>query len=152
MKKFFSMLFVVTMLGMVSVACGDDNDEPEVPKTQQLESVVDDETEARIVFDIDLDKDSSTVYVYNAVFTIGERVSPAMNIRIDSPCSVDKTGTVYTYQGTDITPYMMMGTTFVPVPSMPVTNFVCTVNTGEKTYSTSFDCHGGHWSKSGKLK
>ena len=152
MKKILSMLFVATMLGMVFVACGDDKDEPEPAKVQQLESVVDDETEARVVFDIDLNKDSSSVYVYNAVFTIGERVSPAMNIRIDSPCSVDKSGTVYTYQGTDIIPYMMMGASFVPVPSMPVTNFTCTVNTKLKTYSTSFDCHGGHWSKSGKLK
>ena len=152
MKKIFSTLLFAALLSMAFVSCGNEKDEPEVIKTQQLESEIDDETGARVVFDIDLNKDSSSVYVYNAVFTIGERVSPAMNIRIDSPCTVDKSGNIYNYQGTDIIPYMMMGTSFVPVPSMPVTNFVCTVNTKDKTYSTSFDCHGGHWSKSGKLK
>lgn len=152
MKKLFSMLFIATMLSMVFVACGDEKDEPKPVKAQKLESVIDDETDALVVFDIDLDKDSSSVYIYHAVFTIGDRVSPAMDIRIDSPCSVDKTGTVYTYSGTNIIPYMVMGTTYVPVPSMPVTDFICTVNTKEKTYDTSFDCHGGHWAKSGKLK
>ena len=151
MKKLLpALLFAALFLAFA--ACGDENDEPEVPMTQQLESEIDDETGARVVFDIDLNKDSSSVYVYNAVFTIGERVSPPMDIRIDSPCSVDKSGTVYTLSGTGMIPYMKMGSTFVPVPSMPVTNFICTVNTKEKTYSTSFDCHGGHWAKSGKLK
>ena len=152
MKKFFSMFFIASLLSMAFVSCGDEKDEPEIIQSQQLESVVDDETGVRIVFDIDLTKDSSSVYIYNVVFTIGDRTSKPMDIRIDSPCSVDKTGTIYTYQGTDMTPYMLMGTSFVPFPSMPVTDFICTVNTKEKTYSTSFDCHGGHYDKNGKLK
>ena len=152
MKKLFSMLFIATMLSMVLVACGDEKDEPEPPTSQTIESVHGEANDTYIVWDINLDRDSSSIYIYNVVFTIGESQSPAMNIRIDSPCTVDKSGNIYNYQGTDIIPYMMMGTSFVPVPSMPVTNFVCTVNTKDKTYSTSFDCHGGHWSKSGKLK
>lgn len=148
MKKIFYLMFAMS-LSLASISCGDEKDEPEIIKTQQLESEVDDETGVRVVFDIDLNKDSSSVYVYNVQFA---PTAPTLNVRIDSPCSVDKSGKVYTLQGTDIIPYMKMGTSYVPVPDMPVTNFICTVNTKDKTYSTSFDCHGGHWAKSGKLK
>ena len=37
MKKFFSMLFVFTMLGMVFTACDDEKDGPVIPPAQSLE-------------------------------------------------------------------------------------------------------------------
>ena len=152
MKKIFSMLFVFTMLSMVFVACDDEKDEPISPKSQKLESVYENETDTHFLFDIDLDKDSSSIYFYNVVFTIGEVDSPPLNIRIDAPVTVDKSGKVFTYAGTDIIPFLLRGNTPVPAPSFLVTNLACTVDTNVKSYSMSFDCHGGHYSKSGKLK
>lgn len=152
MKKLVFMLFAATLLGMAFVSCGDEKDEPVIPKAQTLESVHQDATETYFKFDIDMNKDSSSIYLYNVVFTIGEAQSPAMNIRIDAPVTVDKKGKVFTYSGTNITPFLLRGNTPVPMPNMPVTDLTCTVNTGDKTYSMAFDCHDGHYSNSGKLK
>ena len=55
------MLFIATLLGMVFTACGDDKDEPEVPKTQNLTSVHANENDAYFVFDIDMNKDKRTI-------------------------------------------------------------------------------------------
>ena len=151
MKKLFSILFIATMLGMVFTACGDDKDEPVVP-TQKLESVYTSETDTHFTFDIDLNKDSSSIYLYNVVFTIGEAQSPAMNIRIDAPVTVDKSGKLYTYAGTNIIPYLLRGATPVPMPSMPVTNLMCNVDTKRKYYEMYFECHGGSFAANGDLK
>lgn len=155
MKKYLCMSFVVTMLSVVLVSCGDDNDEPVKPEpTQNLESIYENETDTHFMFDINLDNDSSTIYLYNIVFRIGDAVSPAMNIRIDAPVTVDNTGKIYTYAGTGITPYMMRGNTLVPMtgPNYLVTNLLCNVNTLTKTYDIKFDCHGGHFEDVGRLK
>lgn len=152
MKKLFSILFMATMFGLVFTACGDDDDPP-VP-TQHLESLYQDPTEAHYLFDIDLNKDSSSIYLYNIVFRIGEATSPSMNIRIDAPVTVDKSGKVYTYSGTGIMPYMLRGNTPVPMPGdiYVVTNLTCIVDTKDKKYSLTFDCHGGHFDETGQLK
>lgn len=155
MKKFLCMFFAVTMLSMVFVSCGDDKDEPVKPETtQNLESIYENETDTHFMFDINLDNDSSTIYLYNIVFRIGDAVSPAMNIRIDAPVTVDNTGKIYTYAGTGITPYMMRGNTLVPMagPNYLVTNLLCNVNIQTKTYDIKFDCHGGHFEDAGRLK
>jgi hypothetical protein len=149
------MFFAVTMLSMVFVSCGDDKDEPVKPETtQNLESIYENETDTHFMFDINLDNDSSTIYLYNIVFRIGDAVSPAMNIRIDAPVTVDNTGKIYTYAGTGITPYMMRGNTLVPMagPNYLVTNLLCNVNIQTKTYDIKFDCHGGHFEDAGRLK
>ena len=151
MKKLFSILFIATMLSMWLVACGDEKDEPAGPSNQQLESISESETDTHFTFVIDLDKDSSSIYLYNVVFTIGEAQSPAMNIRIDAPVTVDKTGKVYTYSGTDIVPFMLRGSTAVPMPSFIVTNLTCNVNTKDKVYDIFFNCHGGEYKNNGKL-
>lgn len=154
MKKFFSILFVVTMLGLVFTACGDDKDEPVVPDSQKLESLYESETDTHFLFDIDMDKDSSSIYMYNIVFRIGEATSPAMTLRADAPVTVDKDGKVYTYAGTGIVAYMLRGTTWMPMPgeSYLVNNLTCTVDTKNSTYSIAFDCHGGHFDETGQLK
>lgn len=154
MKKLFSMLFIATMLGLVFTACGDDKDEPEVPKTQNLESVYQEPTDTHFLFDINLDKDSSSIYMYNIVFRIGEATSPAMTLRVEAPVTVDKSGKVYTYSGTGIVAYMMRGSTWTPMPGEAylVHNLTCTVNPEAKSYYITFDCHGGHFEENGKLK
>jgi len=153
MKKIISMLFIAAMLSMALVSCGND-DEPEIIKTQNLESVYANESDTHFLFDINLDKDSSSIFMYNIVFRIGEATSPAMTLRADAPVTVDKSGKVYTYSGTGIVAYMLRGTTWMPMPSETylVNNLNCTVDTDKKTYSISFDCHGGHFEESGKLK
>ena len=151
MKKFLTMLLMTAAMLFVCASCGDD-DEPNVPTTQTLESVYLEPTDTHFTFDIDLDKDSSSIYLYNVIFTIGDAQSPAMNIRIDAPVTVDKTGKVFTYAGTDIVPFLLRGTTPTPMPSFMVTNLTCTVNTADKTYSIFFNCHGGEFSDRGKLK
>jgi hypothetical protein len=154
MKKFFSIFFVATMLGMVFTACGDEKDQPIIPTTQNLESVYQNETDAHYLFDIDMDKDSSAIYLYNIRFTIGQVQSPAMNIRIDAPVTVDKDGKVYTYAGTGIHPYMQRGGTMLRLYDdiYLVTDLTCKVDTKNLTYSITFDCHGGHFDDHGSLK
>lgn len=119
-----------------------------------LSSVYESETDTHFMFDIDMEKDSSSIYLYNIVFRIGEATSPAMNIRIDAPVTVDNTGKIYTYAGTNIVPYMLRGNTPVPMagPNYLVTDLLCNVNTAAKTYDIKFDCHGGHFEDSGRLK
>lgn len=154
MKKLFSMFFMATMLCMVMVACGDDNDEPTVPTTNKIESVYTNETDLHYTFDINLDKDSSSIYIYNVKFRIGDSMSPAMTLRVDAPVTVDKSGKVYTYAGTGIVAYMLRNTTWQPMQdeSYLVNDLICTVNTDAKTFFISFNCHGGHFEQNGQLK
>lgn len=160
MKNIFAILFVASMLGMVFTSCGkDDPDEPVIP-ARQLESEHGQANDTYLIYDIDLSKDSSSIYVYNAVFTMGETTSPALTIRVDAPCTVDKTGKVFTFAGTGIVPFLMRGSTAVPFPTLSVNNLTSIVNVEKKTYSISFDCQGtamgkeidGHYDKEGKLK
>ena len=154
MKKLFSMLFIAAMCCMALVSCGNDDELVKPEPTHNLESVYESVTDVHYMFDIDLKKDSSSIYLYNIVFRIGETTSPAMSIRIDAPVTVDKTGKIYTYAGTGIMPYMMRGNTLVPMTgdAYLVTNLLCNVNTEAKTYDIKFDCHGGHFEDAGRLK
>ena len=114
MKKIVSLLFVAAMLGMVFTSCGkDDPDEPVIP-VHQLESEHGQANDTYLVYDIDLNKDSSTIYVYNAVFSMGSITSKGLNISINAPCTVDKTGKVFTFAGSGIVPNLMRGCTAVP--------------------------------------
>lgn len=152
MKKFFVMMFALAALGLVCIACGDDKkDEPVVP-TQNLESVKESGTDTYYVFDIDMDKDSSSIYMYSIKFS--DQMPVTIDVRIDAPVTVDKTGKVYTYAGTGIMPYMMRNGKLIPMPGEAylVTDLLCNVNTEAKTYDIKFDCHGGHFEQSGKLK
>ncbi len=128
----------------------------EIPSSKafSLSSVYENPTDTHFRFDIDMEKDSSSIYLYNIVFQIGDAVSPAMNIRIDAPVTIDKTGKIYTYAGTGIMPYMMRGNTLVPMTgdAYLVTNLLCNVNTEAKTYDIKFDCHGGNFVDAGRLK
>ena len=156
MKKLFSILFLATILGMVFTACSDEKDGPVIPKTQNLESMYEKETDTHFMFDINMNKDSSSIYMYNIVFRIGEATSPAMTLRADAPVTVDKSGKVYTYSGsgTGIVAYMLRGTSWAPMPSDAylVNNLTCNVNPEAKTYAITFDCHGGHFDESGELQ
>ena len=160
MKKLFPMLLFAILMGMAFVSCGDEKDEPVVPKTQKLESEHSATNDTYLVYDIDLNKDSSSINVYNAKFQMGDKESPALNIRVNAPCTVDKAGKVYTYAGTDIIPFLMMGSTPTPFPTLRVNNLRSVVDTEKKTYSISFACQGtvngkpidGHYEKEGKLK
>ena len=109
MKKIFSMLFVAAALCIVVASCGDEKDEPDVPKTQLLESEHGVANDTYLVWNIDLNQDSSSINVYNAVFQMGDKQSPALNISIKSPCTVDKTGKIYSLIGTNIIPNLILG-------------------------------------------
>ena len=151
MKKLFSMLFIATLLGMVFTACGDDKDEPEVPKTQNLTTVHEGETDSYFVFDIDMNKDKSTIYMYNIQFAPG---APKMVLRVDVPVSLNKSGNTYIMSGTDLIAEMQRGSSWVPMPEeqYQLKNLTCTVNPKGKLYAISFDAHGGHFEDSGKLQ
>lgn len=160
MKKLVSMLFIAAMLSMGIASCGDDKkDEPILPVAQQLESEHGVANDTYLIYDIDLSKDSSTIYVHNAVFSMGTVSSPPLNISVNAPCTVDKTGKVFTFIGTNIVPNLMRGTTPVPFPTLRVNNLKSVVNVEIKTYSISFDCQGtamgkeinGHYEKEGRL-
>ena len=160
MKKILTMLFVAAALCIVVASCGDEKDEPDVPKTQLLESEHGVANDTYLVWNIDLNQDSSSINVYNAVFQMGDKQSPALNISIQSPCTVDKTGKVYTLMGSNIIPNLIMGSTPVPYPTLRVNNLKSVVDVEKKTYTISFDCQGtamgkpidGHYDKEGKLQ
>lgn len=146
------MLFIATMLGMVFTACGDNEDEPEVPKTNNLESVHEGEGDLYYVFDIDMTKDKSTIYMYNIQFAPR---APKMNLRANVPVSVDKSSNAYVMSGTNLVVDMEMPSMgWVPMEDeqYQLQNLLCTVNPNTKEYSISFDAHGGHFEDSGKLQ
>ena len=153
MKKLIPALLFAALF-LTFAACGDDKDEPVFPTTQQLESEHGQTNDTYLIWDIDMSEDSSSIYLYNAVFTIGGATSPAMTLRIDAPVTVDKSGKVYTFAGTGIVAHMLRGTTWMPMPgdAYLVNNLISTVNPGATTSPISFDCHGGHFEKEGKLK
>lgn len=152
MKKFFSMLFIAAMCCVALVSCGNE-DEPVKPVRNIWETVHESESDTYYQFYIDTQKDSSSIFMYNIVFTIGDRVSPAMTIRVDAPLTVDKSGQVFTYAGTGIAPYMMMGSRMIQLTEEDylVNNLTCVVDTKNRTYDIKFDCHGGNYSDSGSL-
>ncbi|MBR5686047.1 MAG: hypothetical protein IKX18_07850, partial [Muribaculaceae bacterium] len=118
--------------------------------TQKLESVYTAETDAHYLFDIDLNKDSSSIYLYHVKFS--EQMPVTVDIRIDAPVTVDKSGKLFTYAGTNIIPYRLMGSTAVPAPGFIVTNLMCNVDTKRKYYEMYFECHGGSFAANGDLK
>ncbi len=152
MKEFFSMLFVVTILGMVFTACGDDKDEPVLPTTQNLESVHEnDQTDSYYVFDIDMNTNKGTIYMYNIQFGGAPH---KMTLRVAVPVSLNDSKNAYVMTGNDLVADMDMPS----VGWLPMTderyhlnNLSCTVNPGAKTFAISFDAHGGHFEESGKL-
>lgn len=161
MKFFYSILSVAFVLGMMFTSCGkDDPDEPVLPTTYQLESEHGVTNDTYLIYDIDLDKDSSSIYVYNAAFNIGSSTPLKLNILVNAPCTVDKTGKVFTFTGSNIVPNLMRGNTPVPFPTLQVNNLISIVNIENKTYSISFDCQGNaigkeinsHYDKEGNLK
>lgn len=150
MKKLFSMFFIATLFGFVFTACGND-DEPNVPEAQNLESVHEnDQIDQYFVFDIDMNKDKSTIYMYNIQFG---GAPFAMTLRVNVPATL-KNG-VYTLSGTDLVADMEMqssGWVTMDDERYKLKNLMCTVNPKAKEYSISFDAHGGHFEESGKLK
>ena len=145
------MFFIATLFGLVFTACGDDKDEPEVPQVQNLVSVHEnDETDKYFVFDIDMSKDKSTIYMYHIQFAPG---APTMTLRVNGPATL-KNGT-YTLSGTDLVADMNMpsaGWVTMDDERYQLKNLMCTVSPKAKEYSISFDAHGGHFEESGKLK
>ena len=149
MKKFLSIMMIAA-LSLVLWSCGDDKEEPVNP-VQNIESVcANPDTDTHFTFDINTDNEVSRIYLYHVSFSIGERQSPAMNICIDAPCTAS--GKVFTYKGTDLIPFLMMGETPVPAPDFMVTDLICHVDVEKKTYDIFFKCHGGEFSHNGKLK
>lgn len=151
MKKLFA-LFAVVVLGMAFVSCGDDKDEPVKPEPLgNLESVYENANDKHYLFDIDLNKDSSSIYIYNVQFAPS---APLLTIRIDAPVVVDRSGKIYTFAGTGIAPFMQRQSVFLPMTDeqYQVTDLLCNVNTEAKTYDIKFNCHGGHFEDAGRLK
>ena len=145
------MLFIVTLLGLVFTACGDDKDEPEAPKAQNLESV--EQSGHHFVFDIDMNKDKSTIYMYQIQFAPG---APAMDLRVNVPATLNQSSNVYTLSGTGLVAerYMESTKSWDPMPDdrYKLNDLTCTVNPSAKQYSISFTAHGGKFEESGKLK
>ena len=154
MKKIFTMLFITTVLSVMFTACGDGKDEPVDPETQNLESVYENEGDTYFLFDIDMTKDKSTIYMYNIQFEIGESVSPQMTLRVDVPVSFNSINNAYVLSGTGLVAEMQRGSSWVPMPNeeYQLNNLLCMVKPSAKLYSISFDAYGGHFEQSGKLK
>ena len=151
MKKFFTMLFMATVLSVMFTACGDDKDEPVVPETQNLESVYENEGDTYFVFDIDATKNKSTIYMYNIQF---DPKAPKMTLRVDVPVSYNSINNAYILSGTGLVAEMQRGGSWTPMPNeeYQLNNLLCMVKPSAKLFSISFDAHGGHFEQSGKLK
>ena len=144
MKKLFSMFLIATLLGMVFTACGNDKNEPEDPKTKNLTTVHESATDQYFVFDIDMNNDKGTIYMYNIQFAPR---APKMNLRVNVPVSLNQSGSAYIMMGTNLICEMDMPSAggWVPMPDeqYQLKNLTCTVNPKAKKYAISFDAHGG---------
>jgi len=152
MKKLFLTLLVATLtLGFVS--CGDDKDEPKVPETQNLTSVHEGESDKYFVFDIDMKKDKSTIYMYNIQFAPR---APQLTLRVNVPVSLNAGGDTYTMSGTNLIAEWDNPSAGGWIPmgedQYRLNNLKCTVNPKAKEYTLSFDAHGGHFEENGKLQ
>lgn len=145
------MLFITAMLGLVFTACGDDKDEPEMPKTASLESVHVGENDPYFAFDIDMNENKGTITMHNMLFAPG---APVMTLRAILPVSLSSSGDAYVMKGSGLVVEMFRGGAWVPMPgeNYQLNNLTCTVNPKAKTYEISFDSHGGHFEESGKLQ
>lgn len=131
----------------------------EVPKSDnpnilKAESIYENVNNLHFAFDIDMSKDLSYIYLYNIIFTIGTQQSPALNVRIDAPVTYDKNTATYTFSGTGLPPYQIRGGSLIPMTDelYRVNDLTCTINLKNKTYSITFDCHGGHYDSTGYIK
>ena len=158
MKKLIPALLFAALF-MMFAACGDDKkDEPVEPVVQQIESEHGVTNDTYLIWDIDMSQDSSSIFVYNVKFA--EQMPININVRVDAPCTVDKTGKVFTFIGTNIMPYLLMGSTPTPFPTLRINDLKSVVNTENKTYSISFVCQGtvtgksinGDYKKEGNIK
>lgn len=93
------------------------------------------------------------VLLSNVQFSIGERTSPKMTIRIPYDDNVTVTGTTtgYVVTGTGITGKYQQGGTEIPFEQSTIDNLEIVVDVVNKQYSISFDCMGGSFANSGKL-
>ena len=151
MKKLFSILLFTALMGMVFTACGDDKNEPDVPTAKNLVSVHEnDETDQYFVFDIDINKDWSTIYMYNIQFAPGAH---QMTLRVNVPVSLSSNKDAYVMTGTDLVAEREQEIGWLPMSDerFLLKNLSCTVNPDKKEYSISFDAHSGHFEESGKL-
>lgn len=145
-------MLLFAALFLTFTACGDDKDEPDVPKTQNLTSVHEGENDMYFVFDIDMNKEMGTIYMYNIQFA---GAPMTMNLRVNVPASLNPSGSAYIMMGTNLVCDMDMPSTgWVPMTDerYQLKNLTCTVNPKGKLYSISFDAHGGHFEDSGKLQ
>ena len=134
-KLMFFLAFSAMILGLA--ACGND-DEPQTTRDYD--------------FYLDLTNNIGTIDIYDVVFTIGDRESPAMTIRIPD-AKFTKDGNIITFNDTNIAPMMIRGENFIPMgdPTYNVTDLKCEVNVKKETFTISFNCHGGTFTDSGKI-
>ena len=154
MKKLFFMLAFSAMI-MGLTACGDD--EPKDKPTIDVQNGViysyhQSVTDTYYQFSIDEETGKGTIDVFNVVFRIGEQTSPAMTIRIPD-AKFTRKADVITFDDTDIAPMMLRGSQYIPMgdPAYNVTDLKSTIDLKARTFSISFDCHGGSFSDTGKI-
>ena len=153
MKKIMLMMALCAM-AMGLAACGDD-DEPQVINVKDgvIESVEAQVTDTHYEFELNEATGTGNITVHNIVFTIGDRQSPALTIRIPN-AKFTRTRNIITFNDTDIAPEMLRGTNFVPMgdPLYNVTDLNSVIDLDKKTFSISFKCHGGDFSHNGNIK
>ncbi|MBP3737466.1 MAG: dockerin type I repeat-containing protein [Muribaculaceae bacterium] len=110
------------------------------------------ENDTHFEFKLDEAMGTGSITVYNVVFTIGDRQSPAMTIRIPD-AKFTRTGNVITFDDTDIAPEMLRGSGFIPMgdPQYNVTDLKCVLNLEAKTFTITFKCHGGQYDQNGTI-
>ncbi|MBO4871427.1 MAG: dockerin type I repeat-containing protein [Muribaculaceae bacterium] len=117
-----------------------------------ISSVYANENDIHFEFNLNEVANIGTITVYNVIFTIGDRQSPAMTIRIPD-AKFTRNGNTITFNDTDIAPEMKRGSGFVPMgdPLYNVTDLISVLNLVDKTFSISFKCHGGEFSDNGSI-
>ena len=154
MKKILMLTMAIVAMMMTLTACGDDKDEPKVvqPKDGVITSVYAQETDTHFEYELNDEEKTGTITVYNVVFTIGDRQSPAMTIRIPN-AKFTRKGNVITFDDTDIAPEMLRGTSFVPMGDAlyNVTDLKSVLNLDTKIFDIAFKCHGGDFSDNGTI-
>lgn len=153
MKKLLSMLAIVAVFFSIT-SCG--NDEPKKPEDSQKEvakewyNVKTSDAIPTIIFNTTPNaKGEGTVRLNGVKFSARGHMSPALNIRIDAP--LKKNDGVFTYEGTELVPYLKTGNTEVPYDEMKIQDFKAVVDVKKKTYTLTFKAHGGEFNSEGTI-
>lgn len=118
----------------------------DTPKLLNVFSVIENENDSTFFgFDFNLFTTTGIIRVYKAVFDNSGDDSNEMYFKFNVPVTSDQATSIYSCQGSNITPLFRYDGYITTLEGYTVNNLDCKVCIKDLTYSISFDCHGKHF-------